>query len=187
MKLFTLLLFVPFTSLFFNFEAIETNDTSKALIESTSQEIEKNPFEKFIGKWVMKDNKVTSTFDGKTNTIINKNRRIIVREMNTKTSIIWIDDLGKIESQNYWTYDSNYKEIHFLSSNSKGDGAIGRGQIDKNGNVEFKLNFHSECAKCYQLFTYQWISDDEILFKATDYLHEKATGNSFGFTLIRKK
>ncbi|MEO9805158.1 MAG: hypothetical protein ABJF04_18015 [Reichenbachiella sp.] len=176
-------------STFFCFTDVDSKiDIDSPLSNTNSLQTDsiENPFRMFKGEWLLKDNIFESEFDGEYNANVNPNMSFIAKEFNTKTSIFWIEDLGSIRAQIYWTYNSRTREVNHLSSNSNGGGAIGKGKFKENGDLELKLIFNNACEGCYQVFSYEWKSEDELFFRSRLFENDQSTGNYYGFTLIRK-
>ena len=145
---------------------------------------QENPFERFKGEWVLKDDIFESDFDGVYKKDVNPNRSFMVKELGTKNSIVWIEDFDGFMVDIFWTYDFKKKQIHHLSMAT--DIARGLGNFKENGNLELKLTYENGCKGCYRIYSFQWKSDSEFFFRANLFKDEKPTGDYYGGTFLKK-
>lgn len=144
-----------------------------------------NPFRKFIGNWGMKEGIWESSYGGQYSKSIDTSRLFIAKSP-TNLSLLWDYNLVSAKGVILWTFNNTKKEVYHLSANSFGPMAQGAGTIDANGDVNLKLFFDGECATCYRMYRYKFISDNEIYFRVTYYKDDKETGDFYGGSYIRK-
>lgn len=145
---------------------------------------QENPFEKFKGEWVLKDDIFETNFGDKYKEDVNPNRSFVVKELGTKNSVVWIEDFDGFKVDIFWTYDFKQKQVHHLSMSN--DIAKGIGEFKESGDLEIKLIYENSCENCYRIYSFQWKSENELFFRGSFYKDEKPTGDFYGGTFIRK-
>lgn len=154
-------------------QLIETNATQE------------NPFRKFVGIWGMKEGIWESSFGGKYSKTIDTSF-VFIAKSPTNQSLLWNYNLFPAKGVILWTFSNTKKEVYHLSANSHGPMAQGTGTINANGDANLKLYFDEDCATCYRMYRYKFISDDEVYFRASYYKDDKETGDFYGGTFVRR-
>jgi len=192
MKYILRLMFLLFiASIFLGYSHVDKDDkrfvdivnAAKSTLDTTHQ----NPFEKFKGEWLLKDNIFESSTNGKYSSDVNPNRTFIAMAVNTNSSILWSEDFDGFKVDIFWTYDLETKTVYHLSNTSSNGLASGKGMLKENGDLDIKLIYPDACETCIRLYSFRWKSANEFFFRATFYKDDKPTGDFYGATFIRKK
>ena len=145
-----------------------------------------NPFSKFIGEWVLKDDKWSQNWGGQTEHIKILKHHTVSAGINTKNSLISVIDGPEPNGHIFWSYNPNTKEVHHLSSFGDIRAGNGKGIIDENGNVSLKLFFEGEPKGTYRKYNYIWLSKDEYELKSVQFdANDNPTGLFYGGNFIR--
>jgi ketosteroid isomerase-like protein len=159
----------------------ESNGRSQA-------ETQQNPFKKFIGEWTLKNDDWTHNWGGDTETIKIPNHHTVNQEINTNHSLLSIIDGPEPNGHIFWTYNSNTKEVHHLSSFGSIRIGNGSGTINDKGDVTLKLQFEGEQEGTYRIYNYKWINNDEYHMKSVQYNeNDELTGLFYEGVFIRIK
>lgn len=159
------------------------NISNNTISDTTPQ----NPLEKFRGEWVLKDNIFENSTNGKYSADVNPNRTFIAMAVNTKSSNLWNEDFDGFKVDIFWSYDEKTKTVYHLSNTTTNSLATGKGLLKENGDLDLKLSYLAACKTCYRLYTFRWKSNNEFFFRATYYKDNKATGDFYGATFLRKR
>lgn len=173
----TTLFLVSFTSV--------TNET-RTITFNIDTTIDVNPFKKLIGEWTLKNDLWETTFGGVYNSQKISNVIVTAEEINTKNSILFVEDLRILQAHVLWIYNFKTQEVHHLSNSTINSSATGKGKFKQNGDLELKLYFEQDCDSCYRTYAYQWKGENEFFFKATYYKENIPTGDFYSGTFIRK-
>lgn len=146
----------------------------------------KNPFNKFIGEWTLKDDNWSQNWGQGDEHIKIPNHHTICRELNTDNSLLAVIDGTPPYGHIFWSYNPVKKEVDHLSSFGTTRAGVGKGTVNENGDVSLKISFADEPEGTYRLYTYKWISENEYDLKSIQYdAKGKPTGNFYGGTFIR--
>jgi hypothetical protein len=145
-----------------------------------------NPFKKFIGEWTLKDNNWAQGYGKNIERIKIPNHYTICREVNTDNSLLWIVESPNSRGHIFWSYNHAKKEVQWASSFYSYRSGSGKGTVDLNGDLSFKVTFEGEPEGTYGLYTYKWITNDEFELKSVQYDEKgEPTGGFYGGTFIR--
>jgi hypothetical protein len=146
----------------------------------------KNPFNKFIGEWTLKDNNWSQNWGKGDEHIKIPRHHTICRELNTDNSLLAVIDGVPPYGHIFWSYNPVKKEVNHLSSFGTTRAGVGKGTINENGDVSLKISFSDEAEGTYRLYTYKWISENEYELKSIQYgANDKPTGFFYGGTFVR--
>jgi hypothetical protein len=162
---------------------VQSGLTSDTFITS-SYILQENPFENFIGEWVLKDDIFENNFGGEYRADVNPNRSFVAKKMGTSNSMLWVEDFAGFKVDIFWTYDFKKEQIHHLSMSD--DIAKGMGKFKENGDLELKLVYENGCEGCYRIYSFQWKSENEFFFRGKLHRDGEPTGDFYGGTFIRK-
>ncbi|MFD2585653.1 hypothetical protein ACFSQJ_01850 [Croceitalea marina] len=147
----------------------------------------KNPFQKFIGEWTLKNDKWTQNWGDKTEIITIPNHHTISTQINTSNSILSIIDGPEPNGHIFWSYNPVTKKVSHLSSFGAVRAGIGEGSVSKNGDVTLKITFEGEPQNTYRIYEYKWMSKDMYFMKSVQYNSEnEPTGLFYQGTFVRK-
>ncbi len=155
----------------------------------TQEETKKNPFEKFIGEWTLKNDDWTHNWGNGTEKTKIPNHHTISKEINTSNSLLSIIDGPQPNGHIFWSYNPNTSEIYHLSSFGSIRAGNGKGTINTNGDVKLKLSFEGEPKGTYRIYNYKWISDNEYHMKSVQFSKKDIPTGQFYegvFTRIKK-
>jgi hypothetical protein len=176
-----LLLFFSLSSFF----AQKNNFTSDPKTGGSFQS-PKNPFNKFIGEWTLKDDNWSQNWGKGDEHIKIPRHHTICRELNTDNSLLAVIDGVPPYGHIFWSYNPVKKEVNHLSSFGTTRAGVGKGIINENGDVSLKISFSDEAEGTYRLYTYKWISENEYELKSIQYgANDKPTGFFYGGTFVR--
>lgn len=177
------LLSFSFTHCFSQKNKLPADPKKEALVQNP-----KNPFNKFIGEWTLKDDNWSQNWGGADEHIKIPHHHTICRQLNTDNSLLAVIDGVPPYGHIFWSYNPVKKEVDHLSSFGTTRAGVGKGTVNENGDVSLKISFADEAAGTYRLYTYTWISADEYELKSVQYdSNDKATGFFYGGTFVRIK
>lgn len=155
--------------------------------ETTSTQLKpKNPFNKFIGEWTLKDNNWSHNWGNGTENIKIPNHHTICKELNTTNSLLAVIDGTPPYGHIFWSYNPVKNEVDHLSSFGTTRAGVGKGTVNENGDIFLKISFADEPEGTYRLYTYKWISENEYDLKSVQYdAKDKPTGFFYGGTFVR--
>ncbi len=146
----------------------------------------KNPFNKFVGEWTLKNDNWSQNWGNGTENIKIPNHHTICKELNTDNSLLAVIDGTPPYGHIFWSYNPVKKEVDHLSSFGTTRAGVGKGTVNENGDVSLKISFADEPEGTYRLYTYKWISDNEYDLKSVQYdAKGKPTGFFYGGTFVR--
>lgn len=146
----------------------------------------KNPFQKFIGEWTLKNDSWTQNWGGETETIKILGHHTVNSVLNTANSLLSIIDGPEPNGHIFWTYNPNTKEVGHLSSFGEIRIGVGKGKINGSGDVELKIVFEGEPENTYRIYNYTWVNENEYHMKSVQYDNrDKPTGLFYEGTFIR--
>ncbi|MEB2776394.1 hypothetical protein SYJ56_13815 [Algoriphagus sp. D3-2-R+10] len=150
------------------------------------QQKTKNPFNKFIGEWTLKDDNWSQNWGNGTENIRIPNHHTVCKELNTDNSLLAVIDGTPPYGHIFWSYNPVKKEVDHLSSFGTTRAGVGKGKVNENGDVTLKISFADEAEGTYRLYTYKWISENEYDLKSIQYNDKnEATGYFYGGTFVR--
>ncbi|MEM1123465.1 MAG: hypothetical protein AAGJ18_23705 [Bacteroidota bacterium] len=148
----------------------------------------KNPFQKFVGEWALKDNSWTQNWGNGTETIKIPKHHTVSATINTDNSLLSIIDGPAPNGHIFWSYNPVTKEVQHLSSFGESRAGQGKGIVSENGDLKLKLTFQGEPAATYRQYSYHWINDDEYELKSIQFdINNQPTGLFYGGIFIRIK
>lgn len=148
----------------------------------------KNPFNKFIGEWTLKDDNWSQNWGGADEHIKIPHHHTICRQLNTDNSLLAVIDGVPPYGHIFWSYNPVKKEVDHLSSFGTTRAGVGKGTVNENGDVFLKISFADEAPGTYRLYSYKWVTADEYELKSVQYdANDKATGFFYGGTFVRIK
>lgn len=146
----------------------------------------KNPFNKFIGEWTLKDDNWTQNWGSGTENIKIPNHHTTCQQLNTDNSLLAVIDGVPPYGHIFWSYNPVKKEVDHLSSFGTTRAGVGKGTVNENGDVSLKISFADEAEGTYRLYTYKWISENEYELRSIQYnANNKPTGLLYGGVFIR--
>ena len=145
-----------------------------------------NPFQKFIGEWVLKDNIFESSTNGEYTADVNPRRTFIAQTVATDFSILWNEDFDGLKAEIFWTYDIETNTVYHLSNTSTNGLASGKGLLRENGDLDINLIYPDACSTCLRVYSFRWKSENEFSFKATFLKDDIPTGDYYGAIFLRK-
>ncbi len=146
----------------------------------------KNPFQKFIGEWTLKNNSWTHNWGGETETIVLPKHHTVSTQINTANSLFSIIDGPLPNGHIFWSYNPVTGEINHLSSFGELRAGVGEGDISKEGNVTLKITFEGEPKDTYRIYKYQWVTPDAYHMKSVQYNSDnRPTGLFYEGTFVR--
>ncbi len=149
-------------------------------------EIPKNPFNKFIGEWTLKDDNWSQNWGNGTENIKIPNHHTVCKDLNTVNTLLAVIDGTPPYGHIFWSYNPVKKEVDHLSSFGTTRAGVGKGTVNENGDVTLKISFADEPEGTYRRYTYKWISENEYNLKSIQYnSKDEATGYFYGGTFIR--
>jgi hypothetical protein len=146
-----------------------------------------NPFKKFMGEWTLKNDNWEQG-DGKQ---VNEQIKLpdhytLCKEVNTGNSMLWTVEATSAKGHIMWVYNTEKKEINWVSSFYPARSGAGSGSINENGDVRIKVTFEGEPAGTYRIYNYTWINDNEYVLRSLQYNDkEEPTGSFYGGTFVR--
>ncbi|MGD1958097.1 MAG: YybH family protein [Fulvivirga sp.] len=129
----------------------------------------KNPFEKFIGEWTLKNDDWTHNWGNGTETIKIPGHHTVTKQLNTDNSLLSIIDGPEPNGHIFWSYNPKTGEVGHLSSFGAIRSGAGKGEVSEEGDVELKLTFEGEPKGTYRIYNYRWVSEDEYHMKSVQF------------------
>ncbi|NKI32246.1 nuclear transport factor 2 family protein [Croceivirga thetidis] len=148
--------------------------------------VTRNPFEKFIGEWTLKDDSWTHNWGGQTETIKIQNHHTISTQINTANSLFSIIDGPQPNGHIFWSYNPATKVVDHLSSFGELRAGVGQGSVSIDGDVNLKIKFEGEPKDTYRIYDYKWLSSNEYHMKSVQYdSNDAPTGLFYEGNFIR--
>lgn len=148
--------------------------------------IVKNPFQKFIGEWTLKNDDWTQNWGGETETIKIPNHHTITTQINTANTLFSIVDGPQPNGHIFWAYNPVTKVVNHLSSFGEVRTGVGKGTVSEKGDVKLKISFEGEPIETYRIYNYKWVNADEYHMKSVQYnLNGEPTGLFYEGTFVR--
>lgn len=146
----------------------------------------KNPFNKFIGEWTLKNDDWFQNWGGADEHIKIPNHHTVCRQLNTDNSLLAVIDGTPPYGHIFWSYNPVKKEVDHLSSFGNTRAGVGKGTVNEKGDVSLKISFADEAEGTYRLYTYIWVSENEYELKSIQYdVNDNPTGFFYGGTFVR--
>jgi hypothetical protein len=157
-------------------------------IENSTAEKSKNPFVKFVGEWTLKNDDWTQNWGNGKEMIKIPHHHTVSSEINTDLSLLSIIDGPQPNGHIFWSFDPRSEVLHHLSSFGTARSGVGKGTVNKNGDLSIKVSFSDEAKDTYRLYTYKWINNNEYELMSIQYDgKDKPTGLFYGGTFVRIK
>lgn len=141
----------------------------------------------FVGEWKLKNDIWITKFDSSYEESVNPDRYFIAKAVSPENTILWNGDFG---GGNWfiilWTYHKQAGRVNHISNTKDNNVGVGVGEFDNKNNLTIKIVYPNGCTNCHRIYTYRWIMPDEFDFKATIYKDDKATGEFYGGSFLRK-
>ena len=147
-----------------------------------------NPFEKFIGKWTLKDDQwVQGNSPDSYDTIYLPNQFTVCEELNTHKSLLWTVESTSGTGHGFWTYNEHTNQLNAQTSFFENRVGLGSGSINENGDLFINMQFEgSELEGTYRKYSYEWLDANSYLLKSYQYdQNNQPTGNFYGGVFIR--
>jgi hypothetical protein len=145
-----------------------------------------NPFKKFKGEWTLKDDNWEQGYGHDIEHIKISNHHTRCKEVNTDNSLMCVVDAPSSKGHIFWAYNHSKKEVQWSSSFYSFRSGLGKGSVNDNGDLTFKVSFEGEPEGTYGLYTYKWISENEYEMKSVQYNDKnEPTGGFYGGTFVR--
>ncbi len=148
------------------------------------QALPENPFARFIGSWTLKNDDWKSGNQAEENVVKWYNHFSSCKQLHTVGSLLWTVDAGSLRGNILWVYNFQTKEMVQSSSYTPTVTSLGKGKVDKEGNIELKVHFDGNM-DAYRLYTYTWLSDDEYQLHARYFENDQPTGFFYQGNFVR--
>jgi hypothetical protein len=157
-------------------------------IDLNQEQARKNPFNKFLGEWTLKNNDWSQNWGNGDEHIKIENHHTVNRELNTAHTLLSVIDGAPPHGHIVWTYDPAKKTVHHQSSFGDARIGVGEGTVNENGDVKTKISFSDEAPGTYRLYAYIWVDDNEYHMKSVQHSSDgKPTGLFYEGTFVRVK
>lgn len=156
---------------------------------ASANDVEANPFARFVGIWKLKDDLFQQVWDGETvETLTIPNHRTDCGPINTNGSALCVVDAGDIKGHILWAFDQRTRTFGHLSHFGAARMGQGTGAIGPDDMLRIEIRFSDEPARHYRIYTYEWKSADEYKMISRQYdATDVPTGNWYGGTFVRVK
>ncbi|MEM8900354.1 MAG: hypothetical protein AAGC85_19720 [Bacteroidota bacterium] len=166
----------------------QTTSIEYELNGRSTKDFSKNPFNKYIGEWTLKDDDWTQNWGGETETIKIPGHHTVTTQLNTDNSLLSIIDGPEPNGHIFWSYNPNTGEVQHLSSFGTIRAGSGAGTVSETGDVTLKLVFEGEAKGTYRIYHYKWIDGDEYHMKSVQYTEDgEPTGLFYEGYFVRIK
>ena len=164
----------------------QTTSIEYELNDRSTTDFSKNPFNKYIGEWTLKEDDLTHNWGGETETIKIPGHHTVTTQLNTDNSLLSIIDGPEPNGHIFWSYNPNTGEVQHLSSFGAIRAGSGAGTVSETGDVTLKLVFEGEPKGPYRIYHYKWVDADEYHMKSVQYTEDgEPTGLFYEGNFVR--
>ncbi|MEM7511852.1 MAG: hypothetical protein AAF388_13025 [Bacteroidota bacterium] len=164
----------------------QTTSIEYELNDRSTTDFSKNPFNKYIGEWTLKEDDWTHNWGGETETIKIPGHHTVTTQLNTDNSLLSIIDGPEPNGHIFWSYNPNTGEVQHLSSFGAIRAGSGAGTVSETGDVTLKLVFEGEPKGTYRIYHYKLIDEDEYHMKSVQYTEDgEPTGLFYEGNFVR--
>ncbi len=167
------------------------NDQTYAAGQPAFPDRMSNPFTRYLGNWKFDQAGFSMVWDLKT-VVTQKlaGQTTQCKQINTDRSILCVvsnkEDPNWTMGHMVWAYNSEKKQVSWLSHFYPDRIGTGSGTIDDKGNMTVKVTFQGEPEDTYRIYQWRWVAEDAYSMMSRQYSSKgELTGNWYGGTFIR--